>query len=312
MKSVLLALITLTAAVGCDAWLTKPSLYNTVQVIATRRNGDPIPGVRLVLYTGQRPMGYATTGSDGRFTFTRVPQGDYGVSAQVPAGYDVIENLTAGPSSVYHDALIVANDTLSPVRFIFLKVGPGAVVVHVAQSDGTPLSGVTVQLYDSRKIDGVATTDVAGRAVFNLVPFGLYGVTVIRPFLYRDYLRPADSLTSSRDNLLVEQGSRDSVDFSFARCAGAVRATVQDSTGAPVPNTAVELYTSTDVLGDGKTGPDGQFVFAPVACAIQLGVRINPPAGYSVTQGRGSSFIDGLTPANGATINAVFRVQRLP
>src|SRR4051812_47976035 len=108
---------------ACDSWLTKPSLYNTVQVVATRRNGDPVPGVPVVLYTGQRPMGYGVTDSTGHFTFTRVPQGLYGVLASIPAGYDVTENLIGGPSSTSATDLRVADDTLSPVRFSFLKKG---------------------------------------------------------------------------------------------------------------------------------------------------------------------------------------------
>src|SRR5262249_30097209 len=57
------------AATACDRWLTSPSLYNTVTVVVTTRGGSPIPGAALTLYTGQRPMGYASTGADGRYVF---------------------------------------------------------------------------------------------------------------------------------------------------------------------------------------------------------------------------------------------------
>ena len=312
MKAVVFASIALASLTGCDRLLTRPSLYNTVKVVAIRRNGDPVPGVGLTLYTGQRPMGYAMTGRDGSFTFTTVPQGNYGVAATVPDGYDVIEHLISAPSSTVRDGLVVANDTLSTVRFTFLKKGPGTITVRVAQLDGTPLSGIPVGLYDPAKLDATATTDSAGRATFNLVPFGAHGVSILRPLFYRDYRVPSDSLTSFRDNVIVEDGSRDTVVFTLAKCAGTLGALAIDQFGSPVANVATDFYTSTALLKTGKTGVDGQIVYGPVPCAVQFGVRINPPAGYSVAEGRGSSFIDGITLTNGATVTATFHVQRAP
>src|SRR5262245_36717880 len=134
---------------GCDAWLTKPLLYNTVDVIATQRNGAPIPGVNLILYNGERPMGSGATGPDGRFTFRRVPEGAYGVYAALPGGYDVVEHFIPGNISFVRDGLLVANDTLVTVRFTFLKVGPGAIVVRVLQLDGSPIAGAQVVAYDA-------------------------------------------------------------------------------------------------------------------------------------------------------------------
>lgn len=125
---------------GCDAWLTTPSLYNTVDVVVAQRDGTPIPGTNLILYTGDRPMGYAVTGLDGRFTFKRVPQGLYGVLATPPSGYDVLDTFV-------HDGLLVANDTLLTVHFTFLKIGAGVAVIRPVLYQGAcgPWSSIKVE-----------------------------------------------------------------------------------------------------------------------------------------------------------------------
>jgi hypothetical protein len=300
------ALFSLVLLAACDRWLTKPPLYNTLQVIATRRNGDPIPGVALALYTGQRPMGYGSTGSDGRLTFPNVPQGLYGLLATPPAGYDVIENLVGGPSSLVVDNLHVAADTVSPVRFSFLKRGPGTVTVRVVQPDGSPIPGAVVTAYGTTKIDGNATSDANGRAVFSQVAFGVHGVVVTRPLLYR---LPGDSLYSIHDGIIVEDGSQDSVVFRLQKCTGTVQALVLDNTGVPVPGTTAVFYTAAEQLAISATGADGRVTFAQAPCT-EVGVLITPAPGYSVQEGRGFRFIDGLKVTNGATLNVTFRVQR--
>jgi hypothetical protein len=295
---------------GCDGWLTKPSLYNTVTVIVTTRHGEPIPGAALTLYTGQRPMGYATTGPDGQYVFAQVPQGNYGVFAIPPDGYVPIENLLGGPSSIYKDRLIVADDTLSPVRFTYLKKGPGTLVARVTQTDGTAIAGATVTAYTSKAVDGKAITDAAGRATFANLSFGIHGLFLERPLLYRDFRAPGDSLYAYRDNLIVEAGSSDTTSFRLARCAGTVRAIALDGTGAPVRGVTATFYTSTQQLAVLATGTDGTVSYSAIPCAVQVGVQITPAAGYTAPSGRGFRFIDGLTVTNGARVDATFHLVK--
>jgi hypothetical protein len=302
----------LLMAAGCDAWLTKPSLYNSVTVVVSQRNGAPVAGVALSLYTGQRPMGYATTGADGRYVFQDVPQGNYGVFATPPDGYDVLEHFIQAPSSIFHDGLIVADDTLAPVRFTFLKKGPGSVSVHLTDPTAGDLRGVPVTLYSPQAVEGKAVTDAGGRATFANVPFGVHGVLVERPFLYRDYITLGDSLYSHRDDIIVDDGAADTATFQLKRCAGTMRAVLVDDAGLPVPNTTVLFYTPTLQLNVAASGPSGIVLFSPAPCATQLGMFITPGAGYTVAEGRGSRFIDGLTVTNGATAQATFRVHKQP
>lgn len=297
-------------AAACDNWLTKPSLYNSVSVIVSQRNGAPIPGAALSLYTGQRPMGYATTGNDGRYVFRDVPQGNYGVFATPPPGYDLLENLIQAPPSIFHDKLVVAEDTLSPVRFTFLKRGPGSLVVLVTQPDGTPLAGVPVTAYSPTTVNGKTTTDASGHATFTSVSFGVHGLLVERPFLYRDFRVVGDSLYAFRDNLIVDEGSSDTTTFRLKKCAGTVRALMVDGAGLPVAGVTALFYTPTQQLTVAASGADGRVSFSQVPCAFQVGVFITAAAGYTVAEGRGSRFIDGLTLTDGATIDVTFHLTR--
>jgi hypothetical protein len=305
-----LLLTALATAAGCDAWVTRPMLYNTVRVIARTRAGEAVPGVGLTLYTGQRPMAYATTAADGEFMFTLVPSGTYGVYASLPDGYAAVEDLITAPSSKVIDNLVVANDTLSPVRFTFLKKGPGVVVARLAQTTGAPLAGVPVALYSPTRQLGTGQTDATGRVVFSDVPFGVYGVRATRPLLYRDYRTPGDSLYAVRDNLIVDLGARDSVAISLAKCAGTFRVVAKDDAGLPASGVVVTFYTFAATLGVATTGADGTATSPEAPCAVQFGVQIASAPGYTVQSGRGTSFVDGLTVVNGGTVDVPFRLHR--
>lgn len=113
----------LLLAAGCDSWLTRPSLYNRVQVVATQPSGEPVPGVSLLLYTADRPMGYASTDSSGEFTFTSVPRGNYGVQATPPAGYHPVADSTNGAGTPFVDGLSLLDDSLAAVHFTFARDG---------------------------------------------------------------------------------------------------------------------------------------------------------------------------------------------
>jgi len=302
----------LLAAAGCDSLLTRPSLYNSVDVIVTQRNGDPIPGASLVLYTGQRPMGYATTGADGRYRFERVPQGFYGVLATPPDGYELIEHLVGAPPSDFVDGLVVARDSLSAVRFTFLKRGPGSVRARVVGVGGAPLAGILTVLYSpARRLDSAAT-DSSGLVTFANVPFGAYGLVLTRPPLYRSFQREDDSLYAYRDGIVVDDGSRDSVRFALARCAGQVRFHVKDQRGAAVAGAQAGLYTVAAVLGNAFTGADGVGSFPDQPCATPMGLFVYPPVGYTVAPGRGSQYIDGFTLTANQTLDLTFTLQKNP
>jgi hypothetical protein len=305
--------VALVLGIGCDQWLTKVSFYNTVDVTVTRRNGEPIPGSNLVLYTGDRPVGYATSSADGHFTFERVPQGLYGVLATIPPGYEVVENLMAAPSSIVTQNLRIQGDTTFHVRFTFLKKGPGSLAVNVTSAaDGAPLAGVPVTVYSPAKVVAKVPTDAGGRVRLDSLPFGLYGVSVERPLFYRDFLRQGDSLVSVRDNIVIEEGSREAASFALTKCAGFIRARMIDDGGKPVPGVTTVFYTATAPLLIGVSDVFGLVGLGDLPCGTDYGVFITPAAGYFVEEGRGTRFIDGIVPKSNTPVDVIFHLHRSP
>lgn len=198
-----LAAVSLLILGGCDA-LVSNSRYTEVVVEATRRDGTPVPGAPLVLYTGQRPMGYESTDASGRAVFEYVPAGPgYGVFAQAPDGYAFPEWLLGGPSTeVVQFAL--HPDSVPVVRFTFLKIGPGAVRVQVTDDSGAPLEGMRVQLIvaPGRHVSESVTSS-AGSVTFADLPYGNYAAVLERT---SEFLTPGEEPWLFLEGLVVEEG----------------------------------------------------------------------------------------------------------
>jgi hypothetical protein len=296
---------------ACDRWLTKPSLYNNINVVVSARDGSPVPGANLTLFTGQRAMGFAVTGRDGRYTFERVPRGEYGIAANPPEGYALLESLVDTAHTNVVSRLRVADDTVSPVHFTFLKSGPGVIIVRTAQNNGGPAAGVPVLLYDPTAVRARAVTDASGRATFDAVPFGVYGVALDRNVFFSDFPTRTDGSFATFDNLIVDAGSRDSVTFTLQRCSGTLRALAVDQNNLPVRNASLTFYTASQIITSRLTDADGR-ASAEMPCSVQTGVSASPAPTYTLPVGRGFSFFDGFTFTNGQTADVTFRLQKTP
>jgi hypothetical protein len=292
-------------AVGCDSLLTKPSLYGTVDVNVTRRNGDVIAGADLILYTGERPMGYGTTDSVGFHEFVDVPEFIYGVRAIPPAGYMRMEDLAASPPTDFVHNLQLQGGEKIAVRFSFLKKGFGTIIAEVTEPDGTPLAHVPVTLYEPTASLRSAVTDAAGRFAFDSILYGNYGVFATRSAAYLD---SAETSFLVHDGIFVDEGSRALTSFVFVRCSGSISALVRDESGLPVPGSALTLYNSSRVLDQGPTGADGTRLFEKLGCEDH-GVRVQPPIGWTAPEGRGTSFNDGLFIHRGSALTTTLKVQ---
>lgn len=293
----LAAFVLVVVASGCSQLLTDTPRRTEVIVAVKDAGGAPMPDLPLILYTGDRPVQYASTGEDGRFRFEEVPYGVYGVSVDRPPSYvDLGE-----PINVFVDGLLINATPLDTIRFVLAKC-EGTVSVQVLDATGNPASSLPVYLY---RLDGIVRdtiTGVDGTVNFTKVHCGDYGVAVpptygyviknVRGFGFADGLRITRATTSLRAVLRV----------TVEDCGGVIRVHAQDTGGAPVPGASLLLYSGDAKYRTAVTDGAGNASFARLACSPTLGVLITPPPGYSVPAG-GDRF-DRISPA--ATTNLTF------
>ena len=74
----------------------------------------------------------------------------------------------------------------------------------------------------------------------------------------------------------------------------------------------VTLYTATGIEREQVTGADGQATMGDVITEGEYGVRVLAPAGYSMANGPGQSYVDGVRLSNGETRTLTFRARRVP
>lgn len=286
-----LLLLLLLLASGCSELTSDGFDYGSVDVQVLRRNGEPAPGVRVVLYTWSHHLAYGETGADGRHTFDFVPPGDYGVRAVPEEPFVTF----TGFASVSEDGVEIEKGGREEVTFTLLKRGPGTVRVRVEDEGGAPVPGTEVFVY---AYDGVAAEGVTGpngEHEFAEVPFGDYGVR-IEPAL--GYVAEPGPGTSFVDGIRVDEGSLDVLDFTVARCTGRIRVRVADPSGEPVAGVRLSLYTFRGQVAEAVTDASGAAEFPEAPCA-NLGVSLQPGPGYTFAPGRGSSFVDDLAIERG-------------
>ena len=110
--------------------------------------------------------------------------------------------------------------------------------------------------------------------------------------------------------VVLERGSVEEVTFTLERCTGRIDARVVDAAGAPVAGATLTVYTARSIVARETTDAAGARAFEPVPCT-SVGVSVDPPPGYTVQSGRGSSFFDGIEVTDGSPNTVLFTLQSL-
>lgn len=292
----------LVSALGCESVLSPPR-YGEVRVTVATNAGIPVPGVSLSLYTGQRPIEYAHTDDAGTYTFERVPEGNYGVTAAIPAG---MGDLSESPF-LYRDNLDVVPNEERAVAFTFVPCA-GSLSVSTRDTTGAAAPGVPVTLYDGTGELQTQSTASDGSSRFVAISCGEYGVRLGEN---PGYTVTAGRGTSYLDALRISRTAPDlSVAFRVRRCRATIHVRAQDASNAGVAGATVTVFTSLGELTKGVTASDGTLDFTSTPCGMELGVSVTPPAGYSVPAGRGTSVFDGIRLVDGGATDVVFRLTR--
>lgn len=295
-----LALATLLLG-GCER-LTGASQYGSVSVATVDKEGQPLPKVALLLYTGPRAMVYAESDARGRFVFEQVPPGSYGVQATAPDGYyDPDEK-----PFIFLDRLEVEPNSIEPARFSIDRC-IGTLAVLVTDENATTAGGVSVKIYNGAG-ETVQTVKTSADGSVNVpLTCRVYGTQIVPEPGFTSTPGRGSSYT---DELHVHRGSVVPVALKVKSCFGSIHLVTREASGQPVPAVPYVVYAPTGNLSLGKSDATGAVTVPHMPCGIELGVSIAAPQGYSVATGRGSSFFDGIKIANGVTTEIAFTLAR--
>lgn len=175
----------------------------------------------------------------------------------------------------------------------------GEVEVTTVLDSGEPLGGVHLVLYSGTRVHQQASSDDNGYSRFRFVPPGALGVSVEPPLGFR---LPGASYTTFSMN----EGDRREVTFTFDTCLGSIAVLVVDDEAEPVADAGLLLYAPRGELEDVRTDAAGRYDFVDILCGGGYAVKVTPPAGYSVEEGPGSSYHDGLAVDEGPPVELLF------
>lgn len=302
------SLIATALLLGCGELITDPPLEGTLRVRALSRQGAPLPGIKAILFNGNRHFGYAITSADGSAVFHRVPRGTYGIYMALPADHVGFDEVGLGPRRDVAVPLRVRSGTDTTLAFTFLRRGSGGMVLTVVDSAATPVQGLVMHLYNSTRVLNSVLTDTNGQITFYGLPFGAYGLWTQPP----DSLGVRGSPAIVRDTgLFIDRDHVAQVRIVVPRCLGEARVLVLDQMMQPVVGYPVALYTAAAVRTTLPTGADGRARFPNLPCGGYGAFVINQP-GFSVDPSRGNGFDDGLTIQHLGLAQTTLRVTRLP
>jgi hypothetical protein len=177
---------------GTNIGVGQAVLANFTAILATNHitgyvkdnNGNPISGVGVNVNTatpigGVNYQSYTDTDTNGNFSFN-VPNGSWDVGVNQQGGDDSLDNILGSgnytpPAS---QSVNIANNN-GTANFTVLPGGSGQLFGYIKDSNGTPVSGVSVSAQDQSTLQGYGTsTDGTGYYSFGTVPYGSYDISV--------------------------------------------------------------------------------------------------------------------------------------
>jgi len=281
-----------------------------------------IGGVTVnLLDSAGKAIATTTSGPDGTFTFSGVPNGNYTI--QIADNANALSGLSATTPAAHAGQLAVTVNGAPVAGEHFGYARPGAIGSRVwqdtdgngMQDPGEPgLAGVTVALYtdpngDGDPADGILvdtqTTGPDGRYLFTGLPDGNYVVVVTPPSGYTQTGDPDESglcATCDHQIAITLAGGVSFLNANFgyrntalADISGSVwndlnRNARDDGAGEPpIAGVTIALLDSSDkVIATTVTASDGSYTFYDVPAGnytVQVTDQNNVLAGYQLTSG---------------------------
>jgi protocatechuate 3,4-dioxygenase beta subunit/subtilase family serine protease len=232
----------------------------------TDTDGNPIGGATVWLYESSGRATGQTTSAAGAYEFTGVASGDYKVFFSGDnAGY-VSEWYADRQGFMAADLVTVLAPATTTVDAVLSQGGRVAGIV--TDTDGIPIGGATVWLYDSTGGESWQATSAAGTYEFTGVASGSYRLYFSGEdtgFGSEWHADRQDFMTA--DVVTVVAPATTTVDAVLAP-GNRVAGTVTDADGAPIDGATVSLYDSEGGETTRTTGVDGTYEFASLAAGV--------------------------------------------
>ena len=272
-----------------------------ISVRVEEPDGSSVAQARVTLYRPQGTREEMESDPRGKAVFRSVPFGLWGVRVTPPEVY-----LDRGQTDFTQDGIVMEEGSEEAATFTLEKC-QGILRAEVLDRDGDPVASFPVTLYNASAVVEVGFTGIDGRRRF--------GPLLCRDFGLRldpnpDWAFQEGRGTSFYDGILVTRGSDRTFTFRVIRNLGTIRGLVTDADGAPVADAILALYNAQRELERTASDAEGAFAFSGIKVGTPLGVRVLPPEGFWVEEGRGTSFIDGLAPQAGEELEIRFVLQR--
>ena len=231
----------------------------------TASNGQPIPGIGLIVRDNPAPQSFIQTDSDGRYSVTGVVPGSHVVCFDTGSGPYVSECFRNAPDE-FGATPVLATAGKFTVANAVLSEG-SSFTGTVTDKTGAPIPGVLVSAFTNGPAGpyGYATTDEAGRwsmtglrADSYVISFDTSSVAVGAPTGY------VSAYYHDQKPVVLRAGRTVTADVRLA-VGGAIRGTVTGPDGQPVAGVYVSAGGPTPFGGGQTTAADGSYLLKGLA-----------------------------------------------
>ena len=305
----LVATLALLLLGACSGLVTDTPITGNIAVQVSGRQGQPMPDVRLIVYSGARHYGYATTDATGRAVIRGLPRATYGMFAVLEDPVRGLNWITPGadPGNGVLPIAIDGGDT-EDVTLTLLRLGPGTSEVIVEDDEGHRLPDIQVIFYQSTGPIGVLVTDDTGAVRATDIPFGIFGVAAKVP----EAIGGPGAPDVYVEGMFMDAGHVDRQTLVLPRCRGTIAVTVRDETDATVADYPVFAFTSQRAFDPVRTNASGVATIPNLLCA-SYGVALRAEPGFEIDDVEGQAYVtSGLNVTRNTTRTATLRVRRAP
>ncbi|MEO7061492.1 MAG: carboxypeptidase regulatory-like domain-containing protein [Lapillicoccus sp.] len=231
----------------------------------TASNGQPIPGVDLIVRDNPAPESWVTTDSDGRYSLTGVVPGHHVVCFATYSGPYVSECFDNAPDESSATPVLAVVRKFTTANAV-LSLG-STLTGLVTDKAGAPIPGVSVNAASPSSTGpyGYATTDETGRYTLTglrsgsyVISFQTYGVEGGAPTGY------VSEYYHDQKPVVIRQGQTITADAALA-VGGVIRGVVAGPDGQPLAGVSISAYGTTP-FGAGQTSEaDGSYLLKGLA-----------------------------------------------